>query len=216
MGFGRGKGFTSKVRTEMTKYLVKSGGGKAALALAELSPIYDIGYGGGKAALALTELSPTYTAETFVPGYDEQQTQSNADISIKGTNAPTCGQRLTISDRTVTLLAFKIGKFGNPTGDIYFRIRKVSDKSLIASKLWGASGDMPEAIDWREAVLDTPAYVNEEARILIEYSGYDDDNYLISRLQTSDVKADEMWTRGEVATPVDMATWDFVYGYNYT
>lgn len=42
MGFGRGKGFTSKVRTEMTKYLVKGGGGRAAKTLTEVKPTYSV------------------------------------------------------------------------------------------------------------------------------------------------------------------------------
>lgn len=42
MGFGRGKGFTSKVRTEMTKYVVKGGGGKAAKTATETTPTYTV------------------------------------------------------------------------------------------------------------------------------------------------------------------------------
>lgn len=40
MGFGRGKGFTSKVRTELTKYLVKGGGGKKTATVTETTPPY--------------------------------------------------------------------------------------------------------------------------------------------------------------------------------
>ena len=40
MGFGRGTGFTTKVRTEMTKYSIKGGGGKATAILTELTPTY--------------------------------------------------------------------------------------------------------------------------------------------------------------------------------
>uniref|UniRef100_A0A6M3XYE9 Uncharacterized protein n=1 Tax=viral metagenome TaxID=1070528 RepID=A0A6M3XYE9_9ZZZZ len=42
MGFGRGKGFTSKVRTETTKYAVKGGGGKKTATAAETSPTYTV------------------------------------------------------------------------------------------------------------------------------------------------------------------------------
>lgn len=146
----------------------------------------------------------------------EEQTESNDNIAIKGVNAPTCGQRLTIPNRTVTKLAFYIRREGNPTGDVTLTIRKVSDKSLILSKVWGNAADVPTDLTWLEVTFDTPIAVNEEVRILIETSGYNDDNHLVSRMQLSDVKADEMWTRGSVASPVDMATWDFVYKYTYS
>ena len=40
MGFGRGTGFTSKVRTEMATYTIKSGGGKAEVEATEETPTY--------------------------------------------------------------------------------------------------------------------------------------------------------------------------------
>ena len=145
----------------------------------------------------------------------EEQLENDTDISVKGTNAPTCGQRLTIPNRQVLKLAFFIKKVGSPTGDVTFTIRKVSDKSLVASKVWGTAPDVPTDLTWLEATFETPPTVNEEVRLLIEHTGYTDTNYLNSRLQASDVKADEMWTRGSVLAPNDMATWDFVYKYTY-
>ncbi len=38
MGFGRGKGFTSKARTEMVKVSVKGGGGAARITKTETNP----------------------------------------------------------------------------------------------------------------------------------------------------------------------------------
>ena len=63
MGFGRGKGFTTKVRTEMTSYLVKGGGGAARPILTELTPTYGLIHGGGIGRLTHTELNPTYSIE---------------------------------------------------------------------------------------------------------------------------------------------------------
>ncbi len=145
----------------------------------------------------------------------EEQLVNNQDIAMKGTNAPTCGQRLTISDREVTKLAFLLFKSGNPTGDVTFTVRKVSDKSLIMSKVWGVAGDVPASATWLEVTFDTPTTINEEVRILVEHSGYNDANFLVFRCQTTDVKADEMWTRGSVGAPVDMAAWDGAYKYTY-
>jgi hypothetical protein len=42
MGFGRGKGFTSKVRTESTKYTAKGGGGKKTATATETTPAYAV------------------------------------------------------------------------------------------------------------------------------------------------------------------------------
>ena len=154
----------------------------------------------------------------YLPAYEdktEEQTVHNTDIGMKGTNAPTCGQRLTIPDRKVVKLAFLLKKVGAPTGDISFTIRKVSDKSLIVSKFWGNSSEVPTELTWLEVEFDDPTDIDTEVRCLIEYTGYNASNYLSSRLQASDVKADECWTRGSVASPVDMATWDFVYRYTY-
>lgn len=67
MGFGRGKGFTSKVRTEMTSFSVKGGGGKATATHTEVTPTYVTKYGGGKASQTHTELTPTYTTEVTGP-----------------------------------------------------------------------------------------------------------------------------------------------------
>jgi len=146
----------------------------------------------------------------------EEQLESSSDIFIYSANAPTCGQRLTIPNRQILKLAFYLKKVGSPTGDVTFTIRKVSDKSLVASKIWGTAPNVPTDLTWLEATLDVPVTVNEEVRMLIETSGYNSANYIASRLQTSDVKADECWTRGSVASPNDFADWDFVYKYTYT
>jgi len=42
MGFGRGTGFTSKVKTETVKATVKGGGGKATETLTEATPTYTV------------------------------------------------------------------------------------------------------------------------------------------------------------------------------
>lgn len=42
MGFGRGKGYTSKARTEMTKYSLKGGGGKKTATATETTPTYTV------------------------------------------------------------------------------------------------------------------------------------------------------------------------------
>lgn len=147
--------------------------------------------------------------------YTVEQDESNTDINIKGTNAPTCGQRLFISNRQVSKLGFLIARFNNPTGDVTFTIRKVSDKSLIVGKVLAPAGGLPIELTYHEVEFDTPILVDEEVRILIEHTGYDNSNYLTTRVQTSDVKANECWTRGSIMSPNDLTTWDFAYRYKY-
>lgn len=145
----------------------------------------------------------------------EEQTDNNSDVVMYSANAPTCGQRLTIPNRKVVKLAFLLKKVGSPTGDVTFTIRKVSDKSLIVSKLWGQAEDLPTDLTWEEVEFDTPTLIDEVVRILIEVVNYNSSNYVSPRLQTSDVKANECWTRGSVASPADYTDWDFVYRYTY-
>lgn len=42
MGFGKGKGFTEKPKPEQTSYLIKGGGGKAAVTATEANPTYTV------------------------------------------------------------------------------------------------------------------------------------------------------------------------------
>lgn len=216
MGFGRGKGFTTKVRTEMTKYLVKSGGGKAAVIETELAPSYQIKYGGGKAALALTELSPSYETEVVVGEQTEEQTEHNSSVAIHGALYFRLGQQLTISGRTVTKLGFWISKYGKPTGDVTFTIRKVSDSSIMASKVWGDAADLTASLVYEEVEFDTPPTIDEEVYILVEFSGGDASNYVAVAYQNSDVKADEFFTAYKTTGWVDMTGWDTAYIYTYT
>jgi len=147
--------------------------------------------------------------------YTEEQTDSNSDVSIVGVNAPTCGQLLFIPNRKVTKLGFLLRKQGSPTGDVLFTIRNASDKSLILSKVWGDASVVPAPLTYLEVEFDDPTIIDLEVRCLIEHPDYAADDFLISRLQQSDVKPDECWTRGSIADPVDMLTWDFVYRYKY-
>lgn len=214
MGFGRGKGFTTKVRTEMTKYLVKGGGGKAIALLISLVPTYTLRYGGGKATATLTELSPTYETEVVVEGVEEQ-TEHDMNLEIRTGYFIRHAQRMTIPNRQVTKLSFILHKKGTGgTGDITFALRKVSDDSVIASKVWGDSGDLTVDDTWYEVELDTPVTVNEEVRQSVEFTGGDANNCPVARAKNADVKADEhlsIYNTGWIA----QATRDMAYRYKY-
>ncbi|GAI90944.1 unnamed protein product, partial [marine sediment metagenome] len=83
------------------------------------------------------------------------------------------GQLLTITDRTVTKLAFLLAKYGDPSGNVTFEIRKASDDSLICSKLWGDASSLTvyDDYEWCGVTFDSPVYINEQVRICVHFAG---------------------------------------------
>ena len=96
-----------------------------------------------------------------------------AGYAALGTGANTrAGQRLTISLRSVSKLSFYLLASGTPTGDITHTIRKVSDSSIIVSKvLADASTISAVAFTGYEVTFGSSTPVNEEVRILCEWAG---------------------------------------------
>lgn len=215
MGFGRGKGFTSKVRTEMTSYLIKGGGGKVAIVETELAPTYVAKGGGGKKEVTATETTPTYTTEVVVESAEEQTEYNHTRVLYSG-GTIRHGQRLTIANRRVTKLAFIIRKLGSPTGDVTFTIRKVSDDGIILSKVWGDAADLdPDNYVWEEVAFDTPVTINEEVRILCEFSGGAVPDYVVTTDYADSIKAGEVETE-YIAAYTDNDDRDSTYRYKYT
>lgn len=147
--------------------------------------------------------------------YTEEQTASNYDIPTYANYYPRAGQRLTIANRKVTKIAFPLKKSASPTGDVTFTIRKVSDDSIIVSKVWGDAADLPTGTTWEEVVLDTPTLVNEEVRLLWEFNGGDSGNPVVGRFQASDVKAGEYRTTYHSGAWEDRTDHDGTYRYKY-
>jgi len=119
----------------------------------------------------------------------EEQTSINAAYPLYSGSKTRVGQKLTISNRIVTKLTFRMGDIGSPSGDVTFTIRQLDD-TVLASKVWGDAGDLGTS-DWREVTLDTPILVNEEVRISAEFSEGDASNYPYVTFQNTDVKASE-------------------------
>lgn len=87
------------------------------------------------------------------------------------------GQRLTISNRTVKKLSFPLLRYGSPGGTVTFLIRKALNSpndTILATKLWGNSNDVPSVLTWLEVTFDTPILINEEVRILACATGTSD------------------------------------------
>ena len=144
----------------------------------------------------------------------EEQTLYNSITHLYAGSVIRHGQRLTIPNRKVTKLAFITRKLGSPTGAVTFTIRKVSDDSIILSKVWGDASALTIDYVWVEVIFDTPATINEEVRILVEFSGGSINNDVLATYQNTDVKAGEV-TTAYTASYTDYATNDSTYRYTY-
>lgn len=148
----------------------------------------------------------------------EEQTQYDLYQTLDFAVFPSLGQRLTISNRTVTQLGFWLMKEGvGLAGDVYFEINRVSDDTLIVSKYWGRLGDANSArATYEEVTFDTPVLINEEVRIYVRVTGGTADNHLGSWVQSSDVKADEVFCRYRDFTSAWEVEVGFDHAYRYT
>lgn len=143
--------------------------------------------------------------------YTEEQTTSNSDSWLRSAGWTRGGQKLTISGRTVTKLGFWLKKTSSPSGDVTFTIRRVSNDSIIVSKVWGDASTLPTSSTYKEVTFDSPVLINEEVRILVEYSGPE---YVLARWNDGDVKADEN-AQQYAGSYTNYANWDYAYIYTY-
>lgn len=141
-------------------------------------------------------------------------------VTIGGEGAHRAGQRLTISNRTVTKLRFYLAKNGSPNGNVTFKIFKVSDGSLIVAKVWGNANTLPVEPAWKEVTLDVPIFINEEVRIIQEYNATPLPNGVKAYATITDVKAGENWCDWNASTywsdyGTDPTNYDGPYIYTY-
>ena len=124
----------------------------------------------------------------------EEQLQHDSITGMDGSNRTRIGQRITISNRSVTRLAFVLSKVNSPTGDITFNIRKVSNDASLGSKVMGDASSLTTfpVVTLKEVTFDTAITVNEEVRISTEFSGGDSGNQVaFSSWQAGSVKASD-------------------------
>ncbi len=145
----------------------------------------------------------------------EEQTQHNDDIVVGYPDYEKSGQRLTIPNRKITKLAFLMKKWGNPTGSLYFEIRRITPDELIYNQLVGDASSLPETPEWIEKALDTPPTINEEVRILAHITDGTDANHGRMRAMDEDVKANEILTRWHTNFWDETLTYDCAYRYKY-
>lgn len=104
---------------------------------------------------------------------------------------------------------------GSPSGDLIFTIRKVSDDSIIVSKVWGDASSLSYSLMWREVVFDSPLRIQDEVRIALEFEGGDANNLVRSGRSIASRKGDEIYTYFDAGSWTDYGG-DFCYKYTYT
>lgn len=147
--------------------------------------------------------------------YTEEQTQSNAWGGLVINEYRAQGQRLTISNRKVTKLAFLLYRYKATSGTVTFTIRKASDNSVIASKLWGNAAALPTVATWLEVEFDDPPVVNQQVKILAEVSGIPAGYAAAFRYYYGDVKPGENMCYNYNGTWGDYPASDATYRYKY-
>ncbi len=145
----------------------------------------------------------------------EEQTQYSNAYLLNQAGFKRVAQKLTIPNRKLTKLAFYLHKEGNPTDPVTFAIRRVSDNSLIASKVWGNAADLPTVTTLEEVELDTPPVINEEVRIYAEYDYGDGFNGVRISYQNSNVKENECISYQTTGDWSDSETRDLAYCYTF-
>ena len=83
------------------------------------------------------------------------------------------GQRVTIPDREIVILGFRVCKVGNATGDVVYSIRDSLTDEVIVSQVWGDASELPEqgTNGYRTLNFTTPVRVNGDVRLCVEYWG---------------------------------------------
>ena len=147
--------------------------------------------------------------------YTEEQDEYNASYALHGGASTRWGQRLTIPNRRVAKLGFWLHKVGGPTGDVTFQIRRIDPDEVIISKLLGDAEALATEATYYEKTFDTPTVIDEEVRIVTDFSGGDVDNKVAPSYQNTDVKPAEYVTRFALGTWNEHTTVDCAYRYKY-
>lgn len=145
-----------------------------------------------------------------------EQTQENATREMYDPGLIRVGQWLIIPNRNVTKLGFWLHRQGDISGDVTFRIRRVSGDGIILEKVAVDAGDIPLGKTYYEVEFGTPAVINEEVRLLVEWVGGGYNKRVHFHCQNTDVEENEYLDQYTIAggyAPV--ATYDAAYRYTY-
>ena len=174
--------------------------------------------------MLLTARSTPGTSGTTPTPLTEECQAAGADFNpLDGRTAPffnvRFGQRFdVITGRRiygVTFPTFRVGSV--PGAMLTMTARQVGSDTLLASKLWGDVDDVPTSLTELEVVFDEPFTVNDEFRLLMEWSGPigDGSNFLRTRAVTPSVEAQENACRYDGAAYNDSLSHDATYCYSW-
>jgi len=146
----------------------------------------------------------------------EEQEERDSYIDIKD-GLHGAGQRLTITDRTVTTLSFRLKKTGSPSGEVVFRLRDVESEAVLASKTFPI-GSIAEAPAVCKVTFDTPIAVDQDAWIYCEHTEGDTDNYISLSYNSVGVKPLGWLMQVNAGVPwvTEWVDRDCAYWYEYT
>lgn len=105
------------------------------------------------------------------------------------------GQRLTIPNRLVTEIGYRVWKWGNPTGDVILSIRDPVTDSVIVSVVRGDASELPvpDAGGIQKVRLEEPVRVNGEVIICVEYYGGNETDYCLAGYRTGNYRDGETY-----------------------
>lgn len=144
----------------------------------------------------------TITIMTGETELTEQQITSSSYYHLDHFLLDLVGQLVSVPNRTITKIAFRLKKTGSPSGNVTFRLDSVASGTL-ASKTYPCSSIGTDPA-WHEVTLTTPVTVDESIdydpdtgalisgiQIFALYQDGDVDNYVSVSYKDTDVKGDE-------------------------
>lgn len=112
-------------------------------------------------------------------------------------SGPFCrlGQRLTIPNRLVTEIGYRVWKVGNPTGDIVLSIRDFATDRVITSMVWGDASELsdPDVGGIQKVRLSEPVRVNGEVILCVEYYGGNTTDHCVGGYRTGNYRDGETY-----------------------
>jgi len=105
------------------------------------------------------------------------------------------GQRLTIPNRLVTVIGYRVWKWGNPTGDVILSIRNPATDKVIVSVVWGDASELPnpDAGGIQKVRLNEPVRINGEVILCVEYYGGNTTDYCLAGYRTGNYRDGESY-----------------------